>query len=124
MDKIHRNILREKRVELSKDLEPEILLKHMAKVLKPEDEEKIKAQSTRTERVEMLLDILPRRGETAFDCLLEALEIEQRHLADLLRKEGMRYLAELKLHFFRFLLPGMTSLSHSACMISNKKLVS
>lgn len=105
MDQIHRDILREKRVELSKDLEPVRLLKYMTKVLKPEDEDQIRAQSTREERVDMLLEILPRRGEKAFCCFLEALRKEQRHLEDLLRsEEGMSFV---------FYFPGYSIILHA-----------
>ncbi|XP_031560354.1 putative protein tag-278 [Actinia tenebrosa] len=88
MDDIHRDILRENWAKLSKDLEPVRLLKHMTRVLSREDEEEINAQFlTRIERVDKFLATLPKRGGKAFHCFLEALEKEQPHLAEMLRRE-------------------------------------
>lgn len=88
MDNIHREILQRKWVELGKDLEPVRLLKHMTEVLNSEDREKITAQpQTRTKCADIFLDMLPRRGGKAFHCFLKALEENQPHLAEMLRRE-------------------------------------
>jgi len=53
-------------------------------VLTEMDEEEIKAQLTRQERGDKLLEILPRKGPTAFKVFVEALKKEVPHLADVL----------------------------------------
>lgn len=89
MDEKQRNIIRIRRVELARDMEPRQLIHHMADVLTPTDEEEIKAIATRWGQCEKLLDVLPRRGEEAFDSFVKALkEVGQPFLADLLVDAG------------------------------------
>ncbi|XP_031560796.1 caspase-2-like [Actinia tenebrosa] len=91
MDDIHRKILRENWAQLSRDLEPVRLIRHMTRVLSRKDEEEIKAQFlTRIRRVDIFLEILPRKGGNAFHCFIEALEKEQPHLAEILQKDEER----------------------------------
>lgn len=88
MDEKCRNIIRTRRVELARDMEPRQLILYMADVLTPIDEEEIKAVPTRWAQCEKLLDILPRRGDKAFDSFVNALKKIQPFLADLLVDAG------------------------------------
>lgn len=90
MDAKKRNILRNVRVSLVKDMEPEDVLLHMsaAHVFSDRDEDEIKAERTRQEKCQTLLSILPRRGAKAFSSFVKALEIVQPHLAYLIFEAG------------------------------------
>ena len=88
MDEKRRNIIRRHRVELAMDMEPRQLIFYLADVLTPTDEEEIKAMATRWGQCEKLLDILPRRGEKAFDSFVKALKEVHPFLADLLVDAG------------------------------------
>ena len=88
MDDKHRNLLRSRRVELARDMEPRQLIHHMADVLSSTDEEEIKAIPTRWAQSEKLLDILPRRGQKAFDSFVKALKEVQPFLVDFLVDAG------------------------------------
>ena len=87
MDDKHRKSLKENRVALVGDLEPPQLLSHLTDVLSDEDIENINAiKDNRRKQSELLLDILPRRGQKAFDSFVNALKKVkgQTHLASLL----------------------------------------
>ena len=71
-----------------KDLEPNNILPDLGRVLTVNDDEEIKAQSTRQRRCEKLLEILPRKGPNAFKVFVEALKKEASHLADVLIEAG------------------------------------
>ena len=83
MDDKYRNILRRAWPTLTKDLEPIKLLPYLVDVLDPTDEEEIKASSNekRVSGVDKLLEILPRKGQKAFDMFKKALQKVQPHLA-------------------------------------------
>ena len=81
MEHKHRKILRHKWSNIRDELEPKNLLPKLVTVLSETDEEEIKVQSTRQERCDKLLEILPRRGENAFEVFVEALKEEAPHLA-------------------------------------------
>lgn len=89
MDKKHRQLLRENRVTLVKDLEPKQLLSYLyqEEIFSEEDGEIVKAEATRTSQAERLLEMLPRRGPKAFDVFCDALgRIQgQTHLVFLLK---------------------------------------
>ena len=88
MDDTHRDILRKSlRPILLKDVEPRKLLPYMGNVFDQTDEEKIKAQTTRTDEVDKMLEILTRRGPNAFDEFVGALLSTQPHLASALIQE-------------------------------------
>ena len=70
------------------DLEPNHILRNLVRVLNETDEEEIRGQSTRRERCEKLLEILPRKGPNAFKVFVEALKKEAPHLADVLIEAG------------------------------------
>ena len=72
MEHKHRKILRRKWSNIRDDLEPKNLLPKLVTVLSETDEEEIKVQSTRQERCDKLLEILPRRGENAFEVFVKA----------------------------------------------------
>ncbi|XP_074622558.1 uncharacterized protein LOC141880870 isoform X2 [Acropora palmata] len=81
MEQKHRTILRLHWSSISDNLEPKNMLPKLVTVLIETDEEDIKAQSTRQERCDKLLEILPRRGPTAFKVFVEALKQTVPHLA-------------------------------------------
>lgn len=71
---MHRDILRNKRALLIKNMEPLKLLKYLGSTLDETDDEEIKAQPTRGKACEKLLEILPRKGQNAFDEFVNALK--------------------------------------------------
>ena len=77
----HRTILHDHRSKIVKDLEPNNILPNLVTVLTEKDEVEIREQSTRQERCDKLLKILPRKGENAFEVFVEALKKEAPHLA-------------------------------------------
>ena len=89
MEDRHRTILRDDyRPNIIKDLEPNDILPDLGRVLTVNDDDEIKAQSTRQRRCEKLLEILPRKGPNAFKVFVEALKKEAPHLADDLMEAG------------------------------------
>lgn len=90
MEEEHRNILRKHREVLVRDLEPLKLLNRL-EVLGDDDRELVKAKKTRSEQAEELLDMLPRKGEDAFQNFITALcNGSQKFLAKpLIRASGM-----------------------------------
>nr|XP_058969660.1 uncharacterized protein LOC131796025 isoform X2 [Pocillopora verrucosa] len=90
MEEEHRNILRKHREVLVRDLEPLKLLNRLD-VLGDDDRELVKAKKTRSEQAEELLDMLPRKGEDAFQNFITALcNGSQKFLAKpLIRASGM-----------------------------------
>ena len=77
----HRNIITSHRADLVKDLEPSKVLNYLSECLDADDREYVKAQGPRGACAEELIDMIPRRGPTAFQCLVAALYKRQRHLA-------------------------------------------
>ena len=61
---------------LEKDLEPKDTLSKLTTVLDENEEEEIKAQSTRKERCDKLFEILRRKGPNALKPFVEALKKE------------------------------------------------
>ena len=70
------------------DLEPKNILAKLVEILTRTEEGKIKAQQTREERCDTLLEILPRKGPNAFIIFVEALKGEAPHLASDLIEAG------------------------------------
>lgn len=89
MEKKHRDLLRRNRVTLVQDLEALRLLNYLFQegTLSENDLDIVKAEKTRSDQAEKLLDILPRRGQKAFDVFCSALKKTdgQGHLLDLLK---------------------------------------
>ncbi|KAM7451246.1 hypothetical protein ABFA07_001289 [Porites harrisoni] len=81
MSEEHRKILQRHRVDLIKDLEPLKVLNDLSECLDEDDREAVKAKSTRGDRAEKLVDMIPRRGPKAFQCFVAALYKRQHHLA-------------------------------------------
>ena len=81
MEDKHRTILRLYWSNIRENLEPKEILSKLVTVLNETDEEEIRAQSTRQERCDKLLEILPRRGKNAFNVFVNALDTEAQHLA-------------------------------------------
>lgn len=88
MDDKHRDILRRHWSSLRRDLEPVKLLPYLVNVLDPEDEQEVKAKATRGKMIDELLEILPRKGPTAFDNFVKALQEVQPFLAVYLLQEA------------------------------------
>ncbi|XP_022785890.1 myosin-9-like isoform X2 [Stylophora pistillata] len=88
MNERHRDILRRHWPALRRDLEPVKLLPYLVNVLDVTDEQEVKVKATREERTDKLLEILPRRGPTAFDDFVTALQEVQPFLATPLVKEA------------------------------------
>ena len=74
-------ILQDYRLMIIEDLEPNNILPDLDIILTENEEEEIKAQSTRWERCVTLLQMLPRKGSIAFKVFVEALKEEAPHLA-------------------------------------------
>lgn len=89
---MHRDILREKRALLIENMEPPKLIKHLSGTLDETDDEEIKTQPSRRKACEKLLEILPRKGQNAFDKFVIALkEVQtQYYLAKALIEAGNR----------------------------------
>ena len=81
MEEKHRSILRHHWSNIRENLEPNNILSSLVLVLRETDEEEIREQSTRQERCDKLLYLLPRRGPNAFNVFMEALKEEAPHLA-------------------------------------------
>ena len=81
MEDRRRTILRDHRPNIVRDLEPNNILPDLGSVLTAEDEAEIMGQSTRQEKCEQLLEIIPRKGPNAFKVFVEALKEEAPHLA-------------------------------------------
>ena len=90
MEQKHRTILRHHWSSIRDNLEPKNILPKLVTVLIVTDEEEIKAQPTRQERCDKLLEILPTRGENAFYVFVSALAKEARYLARDLNEAGNR----------------------------------
>ena len=75
MDDKHKNVLKKVRDRLVQDMDPNEVLLNMGDslVLSTNDEEEIMSKETRREKCMALLEILPRRGEKAYDSFKKAL---------------------------------------------------
>ncbi len=89
MEQEHREILRNRRIDIATDLEPLKLLNRLD-VLDDDDREEIKTKETRREQAYALLDMLIRKGPNAFKNFVSTLyELKsQKHLADLLIQDS------------------------------------
>jgi len=81
MEQKHCSILRHHWSNIRDNLEPNNILPGLVLVLRETDEEEIREQSTRQERCDKLLYLLPRRGKNAFNVFVNALIKEAPHLA-------------------------------------------
>ena len=90
MEEKHRTILRHHLPNIRENLEPKNILPKLVTVLKETDYDEIRAESTRQGRCDKLLDILPRRGENAFNIFVNALDKEAPHLALNLTEAGSK----------------------------------
>lgn len=90
MDEKHRKLLQKHRIAIAKDLEPRRVFANLASLdtFTADDEDEVKSLPSRSQRVEKLLDILPRKGEGAFECFVRALEKGFPHLAKPLIEES------------------------------------
>ena len=90
MEQKHRTILRHHWANIRDNLEPKNILPKLVTVLRETDDEEIREQSTRQERCDKLLRILPRRGENAFNVFVNALVKEAPDLASELTEAGTK----------------------------------
>ena len=88
MDDKHRATLRRHWSKLRDDLELKKLLPYLVDVLDQEDEQEVKAGTTRRNMIDNLLEILPMKGPAAFDEFVKALQKIQPFLAALLLQES------------------------------------
>ena len=104
MNDRHRKILHQCWSELRKDLEPKNLLPELTSVVNATDAREVLEKGTRIERVDKLVtEILPRRGNNAFNVFVEGLKKTQPHLAVTLKNAGKYVMAILNsTDFFRF----------------------
>ena len=91
MNDRHRDILRHHWPTLRRDLEPMKLLPYLVNVLDVTDEQDVKIKATREDRIDKLLEILPRRGPKAFDDFVKALQEVQPFLAVPLVQESGKH---------------------------------
>ena len=82
----HRTILVTRRADIVKDLRVNDVLDELKSkfVLETENTEQILHEKTSREQAEKLLDILPNKGSTAFECFRKSLREKYPHLAQLL----------------------------------------
>eukprot|EP00117_Sycon_ciliatum_P042556 scpid13518/ scgid6150/ len=80
MDEVDKDLLERLRLEITNVLHVEDVLDYLrfSRILTANDDEIIRRGHTRTYRCDLLLDILPTRGETAYDAFVEALEFVTR----------------------------------------------
>ena len=90
MDEEHCQILRQNWDKIRQDLMPNKLLSFLVNVLDKDDVELIRGKERREESCDVLLDILQRSGQEAFDAFVKALKsTNQAHLAlDLAEQSG------------------------------------
>jgi len=81
MSKEHRKILRDNRTTLESELQAVQLLNHLSEVLSQKDYENVMEKRDPIDQARALLDMLPGKGSTAFDCFVKALWKVQSHLA-------------------------------------------
>ena len=91
------------------------LLPYLVNVLDVTDEQDVKIKATREDRIDKLLEILPRRGPKAFDDFVKALQEVQPFLAVPLVQESGQYDEIVFLHcnkisFFNKSLSAISSL--------------
>ncbi|XP_072038363.1 death domain-containing protein CRADD-like [Amphiura filiformis] len=83
----HRAILRKSRVFLVPDIELSII-DHLVSelVLTAEDEERINAEKVRHDKIRKLIQLLPRRGDNAYDIFLKVLHEQQLFLYEKIKE--------------------------------------
>ncbi|ELT91616.1 hypothetical protein CAPTEDRAFT_211634 [Capitella teleta] len=89
MDESHRDLLRRNLVALTTDLDPRDVYVSLIEmgVLTMDDRENIRAMSlTRKEEAEELISVIQRKGPTAFEAFMVALQHPYHHLYDLLSR--------------------------------------
>ena len=85
-----RRILRRVKRHLVRDMDAEDVLLQMTaeNVFNTTEEERIKVKPTRSEKNEQLLDILPSKGEKAYEIFKETLQEVHPHLANIILELG------------------------------------
>ena len=92
MDKTHKRILLQRRLDLINDLEIDFILSYLfqEEILTDDDVELIKYERTRKSRAECLLDTIPRKGPKAFQTFVNGLKMNagSKHLAEMLLQDA------------------------------------
>lgn len=90
MQTYQKEILRKHFERLVEDVEPDPVMRYLYEngIIKEEDMEAIRSKDTRNKMNDALLLQLMRKGPDAFKRLVEALQKNQRFLADILLDEG------------------------------------
>jgi len=92
MDKTHKRILLQRRLDLIKDLESDFISSYLfqEEILTEDDVELIKSERTRKSRAECLLDTIPRKGPRAFQTFVNGLKMDtgSKHLAEMLLRDA------------------------------------
>ena len=75
MDKRHRDVLRQKRVYLTENLDPDVLINHLVEenLLSEDAEEEIRGERRRAEKTRKIIAAIQLRGPTAFDRFIKCL---------------------------------------------------
>lgn len=95
MNDRHRKILHQCWSEFRKDLEPKNLLPELTSVVNVTDAREVLEKGARIERVDKLVtEILPRRGNNAFNVFVEGLKKTQPHLAVTLKNAEIKMMEE------------------------------
>lgn len=92
MEEKHRNLLRSKRMDLVRDMDGDRISSHLYSqdIFSEEDKELVNAETTPQRKNEKLLDILPKRGDKAFNVFCDTLkELKMFHLEILLRSDHL-----------------------------------
>lgn len=95
MEESRRNILKTATQYLAKDMNVKEVLIKMPHVFTQGEEEKIRSMSTPLDECIMFLDILPKRGDKAYDVFKEALAKVSPHLISTLDQAG-----NIRFYFF------------------------
>ena len=88
MDDKHRKLLRSNRIDLARDLDGELVASHLyaRDVFNEGEKDLVQSATTPQQKNEKVLDILPRKGPTAFGIFCDILkELGMTHLEMLLR---------------------------------------
>lgn len=92
MDENHRTLLRKNRMHLIRDLDGDRVASHLysKEIFSEEDKALVNAEKTPQQKGEVLLDLLQRRGASAFEVFCDVLrELKMFHLEILLRNDEM-----------------------------------
>ena len=82
MSQEDRRFLRTNRTKIIEELLVDFVYPRMTDILNEKDEDEVKAQTTRQNKIIKLLDILPQRGDKSLNCFLIATHHVQEDFAN------------------------------------------